>query len=43
MTAIAERLRRVRGRASGRLHSLPILALVVHSACNCRCLMCDIW
>ncbi len=43
MTAIAERIRRVRGRASGRLHSLPILALVVHTACNCRCVMCDIW
>ena len=43
MTDIAERIRRVRGRASGRLHSLPILALVVHTACNCRCVMCDIW
>jgi MoaA/NifB/PqqE/SkfB family radical SAM enzyme len=28
---------------TGRLHSLPILALSVHSACNCRCVMCDIW
>lgn len=26
-----------------RLSSLPILALSVHSACNCRCVMCDIW
>jgi Fe-coproporphyrin III synthase len=23
--------------------SLPILVLNVHSRCNCRCLMCDIW
>ena len=23
--------------------SLPILILNVHSSCNCRCLMCDIW
>jgi MoaA/NifB/PqqE/SkfB family radical SAM enzyme len=35
--------RRARGRVSGRLESLPILALSVHSACNCRCVMCDIW
>jgi MoaA/NifB/PqqE/SkfB family radical SAM enzyme len=35
--------RRARGRATGRLYSLPILALSVHSACNCRCVMCDIW
>jgi len=28
---------------TGRLESLPILALSVHSACNCRCVMCDIW
>ena len=43
MTSLAERVRRIRGQASGQLHSLPILALVVHSACNCRCVMCDIW
>ena len=40
---IAEAGRRGLGRWSGRLHSLPILALSVHSACNCRCVMCDIW
>jgi MoaA/NifB/PqqE/SkfB family radical SAM enzyme len=28
---------------TGRIESLPILALSVHSACNCRCVMCDIW
>lgn len=43
MTTLAERVRRVRGRATGHLRSLPILALVVHEACNCRCVMCDIW
>src|SRR5258707_2350980 len=26
-----------------RLESLPILILNVHSRCNCRCVMCDIW
>src|SRR6202161_2742867 len=25
------------------LASLPILILNVHSHCNCRCIMCDIW
>jgi len=29
--------------AGQRLASLPILVLNVHSRCNCRCLMCDIW
>ena len=43
MVGPAEIARRVRGQWSGRLESLPILALSVHSACNCRCVMCDIW
>ncbi|HSY13506.1 MAG TPA: radical SAM protein [Verrucomicrobiae bacterium] len=29
--------------AGERLATLPILVLNVHSRCNCRCLMCDIW
>lgn len=43
MVGPGEIARRARGRRSGRLESLPILALTVHSACNCRCVMCDIW
>ncbi len=43
LTTPAEMARRVQGRVTGRLQSLPILALSVHSACNCRCVMCDIW
>jgi MoaA/NifB/PqqE/SkfB family radical SAM enzyme len=43
MVGFGEIARRVRSRRSGRLESLPILALSVHSACNCRCVMCDIW
>jgi Fe-coproporphyrin III synthase len=43
MVGVAEAGRRTLSRWSGRLHSLPILALSVHSACNCRCVMCDIW
>ena len=43
MVGPAEIARRIRSRRSNRLESLPILALTVHSACNCRCVMCDIW
>ncbi len=43
MVGPGEIARRARSRMSGRLESLPILALHVHSACNCRCVMCDIW
>ena len=43
MVGIAEIVRRARGHQSGELATLPILALNVHSACNCRCVMCDIW
>ncbi len=26
-----------------RIHALPIVVLMPHSRCNCRCVMCDIW
>jgi Fe-coproporphyrin III synthase len=26
-----------------KISSLPVLILMPHSACNCRCVMCDIW
>ncbi len=28
---------------SHRVAQLPVLVLHVHSSCNCRCVMCDIW
>src|SRR5512133_1225138 len=28
---------------SDRISALPIVILMPHSACNCRCIMCDIW
>ena len=43
MVGPAEMARRGRGLVTNELVSLPILALNVHSACNCRCVMCDIW
>lgn len=26
-----------------RIHALPVVVLLPHSRCNCRCVMCDIW
>src|SRR5262245_34202254 len=43
MVGVPEAARRMLSRSTHRLQSLPILALSVHSACNCRCVMCDIW
>lgn len=31
------------GQLPSQLASMPILILNVHSHCNCRCIMCDIW
>src|SRR4030088_402651 len=38
-----ESLRRQATRSTHKLHSLPMLVLMPHSSCNCRCVMCDIW
>ena len=29
--------------ATHKIHNLPIIVLMPHSRCNCRCVMCDIW
>ncbi len=34
---------RYRTLKTDRISSLPIVILMPHSACNCRCVMCDIW
>ncbi len=26
-----------------RIHELPVIVMMPHSRCNCRCIMCDIW
>ena len=31
------------GNPADQIFELPILVLNVHSRCNCRCVMCDIW
>lgn len=28
---------------TNRIHELPVLVMMPHSSCNCRCVMCDIW
>jgi Fe-coproporphyrin III synthase len=35
--------RRYRSLQSDKISSLPIVILMPHSSCNCRCVMCDIW
>src|SRR3954465_2168906 len=35
--------KRYRTLQSHTITSLPIVILMPHSACNCRCVMCDIW
>ena len=35
--------KRFRTLQSGHISTLPIVILMPHSACNCRCVMCDIW
>ncbi len=42
MSAFDLALRRL-GQATHRLRALPVLVLMPHSRCNCRCVMCDIW
>jgi len=38
-----EFLRRSVTLLTDRIHTLPVVILMPHSACNCRCVMCDIW
>ncbi len=35
--------KRYRSLQTSRISALPIVILMPHSACNCRCAMCDIW
>src|SRR5580658_7800014 len=36
-------IRRYRTLQTDRITALPIVILMPHSACNCQCVMCDIW
>ncbi len=35
--------KRYRTLHTHKISALPIVILMPHSACNCRCVMCDIW
>lgn len=45
MTAISlyHTYQRYRTLQTDKITALPIVILMPHSACNCRCVMCDIW
>jgi Fe-coproporphyrin III synthase len=40
---IYQTIKRYRTLQTGIITALPIVILMPHSACNCRCVMCDIW
>jgi MoaA/NifB/PqqE/SkfB family radical SAM enzyme len=42
-TSILHHFKRVRTLQTHRVSALPVVILMPHSACNCRCVMCDIW
>ena len=41
--SITHTWKRFRTLRTHRITALPIVILMPHSACNCRCVMCDIW
>jgi len=43
MNSPTEMLLRRRNLATHRIHTLPIVVLMPHQGCNCRCEMCDLW
>lgn len=40
---LRDALARLRGALPDRPRQLPVLVLLPHGGCNCRCVMCDIW
>lgn len=36
-------IKRILTHLTNKIHELPVLVLMPHSRCNCRCVMCDIW
>ena len=43
LQTISHTYKRYRTLQTNRIQALPIAILMPHSACNCRCIMCDIW
>ncbi len=42
-SSLIDTFRRYRTLQTDRITALPIVILMPHSACNCKCVMCDIW
>ena len=42
-TSIINTYKRYRTLQTNVIQALPVVILMPHSACNCRCVMCDIW
>ncbi|HEV3324947.1 MAG TPA: radical SAM protein [Puia sp.] len=42
-TSLYHTFQRYRTLQTNRITALPIVILMPHSACNCKCVMCDIW
>jgi Fe-coproporphyrin III synthase len=42
-TSLYHTFQRYRTLQTDRITALPIVILMPHSACNCKCVMCDIW
>lgn len=43
MPSLVESAKRQLTLTTNRIHTLPVVVLMPHSRCNCRCVMCDIW
>ncbi|HVW16600.1 MAG TPA: radical SAM protein [Mucilaginibacter sp.] len=43
MQSLLHTFQRYQTLRTHRISALPIVILMPHSACNCRCVMCDIW
>ena len=41
--AITERISRYTSLYTDTITNMPVAIIMPHSACNCRCIMCDIW
>ncbi|MDB5139905.1 MAG: radical additional 4Fe4S-binding protein [Mucilaginibacter sp.] len=43
VSALYDTYKRIRTLRTHVIAALPVVILMPHSACNCRCVMCDIW
>ena len=43
MVPLGDIARRQLTRVTHRIYTLPVVILMPHGQCNCRCVMCDIW